>query len=150
MKKNILSKLFTFLFVCSAVFATAQADTIHVITQSKVDMTSPPTEYYGWGVFPKDTVSYRKVYLNFTLGCGGGCSGWDYTVDIYLVQNTHHKDSTLLEGPTFTVNGSQMDSVKVKKDTTYTTYYDTTTHLTDSNKNTAYTIVQYKNCNLGF
>jgi hypothetical protein len=52
----------------------------------------------------------------------------------------------LIQGPSFTVNGNQVDSVKVKKDTTYTTYYDTTTHLTDSTKNTAYTIVQYKNC----
>ncbi len=148
MKKTIFARLFAILLLGFALSANAQsADTTHVMTQNAVVMTSPPLGYYGWGVFPADTASYRKVYLNFTLGCPtGGCSGWDYTVDIYLIQNTHHKDSTLMQGPTFTVNGNQDDSIKTKKDTTYTTYYDTTTHLTDSTKNTAYTIVQYKNC----
>ena len=148
MKKNIFVNLFIAFIFGLGISAQAQsADTINVITQNKVDMTSPPLGYYGWGVFPADTVSYRKVYLNFTLGCPvGNCSGWDYTVDVYLIQNTHHKDSTLIQGPSFTVNGNQLDSVKVKFDTTYTTYYDTTTHATDSTKNTAYTIVQYKNC----
>ena len=148
MNKNIFLKLFPFLALFFAWNAVGQkADTIHVITQSKVHMTSPPMSYDGWGVFPADTVSYRKVYLNFTLGCPSPkCSGWDYTVDIYLNQNTHHKDSTLINSPAFTVNGNQMDSVKVKKDTTYKTYYDTTNHITDSNKNSVYTIVQYKDC----
>lgn len=146
MKKYIFVNLLLIFIIGITPSVNAQiADTFNIVTNVDT-MRSPPSGYYGWGVFPADTVSYRKVYLNFTLGCGGGCSGWDYTVDIYLIQNTHHLDSTLLEGPTFTVNGGQMDSVKVKKDTTYKTYYDTTTHLTDSTKNTAYTIVQYKNC----
>ncbi len=148
MKKNLLFKLFPLLSIFFTVSVSAQTpDTIHVITQSMVHMNSPPMSYNGWGVFPADTVSYRKVYLDFTLGCPSPtCSGWDYTVDIYLNQNTHHKDSTLLQGPSFTVNGNQQDSVKVKFDTTYVTYYDTTLHATDSNKNAAYTIVQYKDC----
>ncbi|HTB30841.1 MAG TPA: peptide-N-glycosidase F-related protein [Bacteroidia bacterium] len=148
MKKNILVGFLVALMFGLTLSANAQmADTIDVITQNKVHMTSPPAGYYGWGVFPADTVSYRKVYLNFTLGCPTGtCSGWDYTVDIYLIQNTHHKDSTLVQGPSFTVNGNKQDSVKTKKDTTYTTFYDTTTHSTDSSANAAYTIVQYKNC----
>ncbi len=148
MKKAILASLFPLFVLLFTISVTAQTpDTIHVITQTKVHMTSPPASYDGWGVFPADTVSYRKVYLNFTLGCPSPrCSGWDYTVDIYLNQNTHHKDSTLMQGPAFTVNGNKMDSVKVKFDTTWVTYYDTTTNATDSTKNAAYTIVQYKNC----
>jgi len=146
MKKYIFINLLLIILLGISVSASAQiADTFNIVT-NRDTMQSPPKGYYGWGVFPADTVSYRKVYLNFTLGCGGGCSGWDYTVDIYIVQNTHHKDSTLVEGPSFTVNGNQMDSVKVRFDTTYTTYFDTTTHKTDSNKNAAYTIVQYKHC----
>lgn len=146
MKKYIFINLLLIALIGISASASAQmADTFNIVTNQDT-MTSPPKGYYGWGVFPADTVSYRKVYLNFTLGCGGGCSGWDYTVDIYLIQNTHHKDSTLEQGPTFTVNGNQMDSVKVKFDTTYTTYFDTVTDLTDSIKNAAYTIVQYKNC----
>lgn len=69
--------------------ANAQvADTFNIVTNIDT-MKSPPTAYYGRGLFPADTVSYRKVYLNFTLGCGGGCSGWDYTVDIYIVKKNH-------------------------------------------------------------
>jgi hypothetical protein len=148
MRKNIYVTPLLIIMLGISLFAKAQhADTIDVITQNKVHMTSPPLAYNAWGVFPADTVSYRKVYLNFTLGCPSPhCSGWDYTVDIYLNQNTHHKDSTLIQGPSFTVNGNQMDSVKVKKDTTWVTFFDTTTHTTDSTKNAVYTIVQYKNC----
>lgn len=148
MKKNTLISLFTLLILGLTICVSAQTpDTINVNTQNAVGMTSPPMSYNGWGVFPADTVSYRKVYLNFTLGCPSPtCSGWDYTVDIYVNQNTHHKDSTLIQGPSFTVNGSQMDSVKVKPDTTYVTYFDTTTHVTDSTANTMYAIIQYKNC----
>src|ERR1700733_10092754 len=127
MKKYIFINLFiAVLFGISAPANAQMADTFNIVTNVDT-MKSPPSTYYGWGVFPADTVSYRKVYLNFTLGCGGGCSGWDYTVDIYLIQNTHHKDSTLIQGPSFTVNGAQMDSVKVKKDTTYTTFFNATT-----------------------
>jgi hypothetical protein len=148
MKKITFIKVSLILLIGFTLRINAQSpDTINVITQNAVDMTSPPMSYNGWGVFPADTVSYRKVYLNFTLGCPSPhCSGWDYTVDIYLNQNTHHKDSTLIQGPSFTVNGSQLDSVKLKRDTTYTTYFDTATDLTDSTANTVYTIVQYKNC----
>ncbi len=146
MKKNSFIKLFPLIAILFSVSVNAQ-DTIHVMTQNMVHMTSPPMSYNGWGVFPADTTSYRKIYLNFTLGCPSPkCSSWDYTVDIYLNQNTHHKDSTLLHGPTFTVNGNIWDSVKTKKDTTYTTFYDTTNHVTDSTKNAFYTIVQYKDC----
>ncbi|NNM94575.1 MAG: T9SS type A sorting domain-containing protein [Bacteroidia bacterium] len=147
MRNNISAVLLPVIF--SLLFQTAwaqPADTIYVTAPNNVRMTSPPAGYLGWGVFPADTVSYRKVYLNFTLGCGGSCSGWDYTVQIFLRQNTHHLDSNLVQGPSFTVNGSQMDSVKVKFDTTYKTFYDTVTHKTDSTANSPYTIVQYKIC----
>src|SRR6185312_2439415 len=121
-----------------------KADTIHVIAQNKTHLA-----YYGsystMAAFPPDTNSYRKVLLNFTLGCPtGGCSQWDYTVDIYLNHNTHIKDSNLVKTPSFTVNGNTKDTAYIKKDTTYKTYYDTTTHKTDSTANTVLTIVQYK------
>jgi len=144
-KNNFIALLVVFILAFTLSAKAQKADTFNIVT-NRDTMTSPPLAYYGWGVFPADTVSYRKVYLNFTLGCGGHCSGWDYTVDIYLVRNTHHKDSTLKKGPSFTVNGNQLDSVKVKKQATYTTYFDTVKHLTDSTKNKVYTIVQYKNC----
>jgi hypothetical protein len=121
-------------------------DTINVYSHKDVHLCCNGA-YNGWGVFPPDTNSYRKIYLNFTLGCPtSGCSAWDYTVDIYLNQNTHKKDSTLIHSPSFTVNGNQVDTEYVKKDTTWKTAYDTTTHLTDSTKNAVYRIIQYKDC----
>lgn len=146
MKKNNFIALLVVSILAFAPAAKAQkADTINITTNIDT-LNVPPRAHYDWAVFPADTVSYRKVYLNFVLGCGGGCSGWDYIVSIYILQNTHHKDSTLEKGPSFTVNGNQLDSVKVKKQVTYKTYFDTVTHLTDSTANAAYTIVQYKNC----
>ncbi len=145
MKKNFFPLVFITLFSILSQNALAQKpDTIHVMAQNKEHMAwyGP---YNAWAAFPPDTNSYRKILLNFTLGCPtGGCSQWDYTVDIYLNHDTHIKDSNLVYSPTFTVNGSIKDTTYVKKDTTYTTYYDTTTHKTDSTKNVAYTIVQYK------
>lgn len=145
MKKQLLFfclALSGFLFINPVKAQTP--DTINVIAQNKVHMN-----WYGafndTAVFPPDTNSYRKVLLNFTLGCpSSGCSAWDYTVDIYLIHNTHIKDSTYTAAPSFTVNGKTKDTVYVKKDTTYTTYYDTLTHATDSTANNPYTIVQYK------
>jgi len=133
-----------FLFAYSLQPKCQNVDTINVLAQNKVHMGSNGS-YYNWAVFPPDTNSYRKVLLNFTLGCPtGGCSQWDYTVDIYLNHNTGIKDSTTKQAPSFTVNGNIMDSIHISKDTTYTTSYNSTTHLTDSTKNTAYTIIQYK------
>jgi len=145
MKKiPLLLSVLALFFASFNVSKAQRPDTINVLAQNKVHMN-----WYGvfpaWGVFPPDTNSYRKVLLNFTLGCpNSGCSPWDYTVDIYLIHKMGIKDSALDKAPTFTVNGGIDDSIKIKKDTTWTTYYDTNTHTTDSTANVPYTIIQYK------
>ena len=49
-----------------------------------------------WTVFPAAGNSYRKIMLNYTLGCPiGGCSEWDYTTAIYANIPTGEMDSTL-------------------------------------------------------
>jgi len=143
MKKiNLILTLISFLSF-NQLFSQSP-DTIHVIAQNKTHMGSYGS-YTTTAAFPPDTNSYRKVLLNFTLGCpSGGCSQWDYTVDIYLNHDTHIKDSNLVKTPSFTVNGTTKDTVYINKDTTYTTYYDTTTHKTDSTANAVLVIVQYK------
>ncbi|HXB10779.1 MAG TPA: peptide-N-glycosidase F-related protein [Bacteroidia bacterium] len=148
MKTSLSLPVVVLFFLLSGISVKAQnPDTIHVFSHKAVHLGGHG-DYYGWGVFPKDTTSYRRIFLNFTLGCpGSGCSAWDYTVRIFLKYNTKVKDSTLLQAPSFTVNGGIKDTVYIKKDTTYSTYYDTNTHKTDSLANAAYTIVQYKDTN---
>jgi hypothetical protein len=144
MKTNItlLFFLLTLLFTTS-VYAQ-KPDTIHVFSH-KATHLGGHGNYYGIAAFPPDTNSYRKVFLNFTIGCpSGGCSQWDYTVRIFFNYNTHVKDSVLKKAPTFTVNGSIKDTLLAEKDTTYITKYDSATHKTDSTANAAYVIVQYK------
>ena len=74
MKTKLLS-LFSTLF-CITLIA---GDTTTVRIHDHTDMT-----WYGnydeWGELPDATKDYRKVYLNYTMGCAtGGCSDWDYT-----------------------------------------------------------------------
>lgn len=140
----LFTSLLSFVLLTGSYSFAQKPDTIHVFSHQAVHMGGHG-DYYGWGVFPKDTASFRKIYLNFTLGCpSSGCNGWDYTVRIFLKYNTKVKDSSLQKAPTFTVNGNKQDTVYIKKDTTYSTYYDTITHKTDSTANLPYTIIQYK------
>jgi hypothetical protein len=143
-KYFIVFTFFIFSFFGVLPVSAQKTDTINVLAQNKMHMGGYGA-YDAWAVFPPDTNSYRKVLLNFTLGCpSGGCSAWDYTVDIYLNHKPGIKDSAYTKSPSFTVNGKIKDTVYVEKDTTYTTYYDTLTHVTDSSKNSPYIIVQYK------
>lgn len=142
-----MKKLLLLSFVLSSLIISAQhPDTINVYSHQKVQLTNYGA-YNGWGVFPPDTGSYRKIWLDFTLGCATGhCSAWDYTVNIYIRKDTHINDSAWDHAPTFTLNNAIVDSALTKKDTSYKTFYDTATHLTDSTANKAETIIQYKNC----
>lgn len=73
----------------------APGDTTRVRAHDKVDMTWYQG-YKAWGVFPAAGKSFHKVDLNFTIGCAStGCSDWDYTVTMYLLQPTGLMDSTV-------------------------------------------------------
>ncbi|MDI1234748.1 MAG: peptide-N-glycosidase F-related protein [bacterium] len=68
----------------------SKGDTTRVITHSKVVIKTNPsigsTTYPAWGVFPADSIKYRKVYLYMEFGCAPGlnCGEWDYINSIYL------------------------------------------------------------------
>ena len=88
MIKKITLSVFSFML-----FATGFAingDTARIITHSKVIIKTNPsvgsTIYPAWGVFPADSVKYRKVYLYMEFGCAPGlnCGEWDYINSIYL------------------------------------------------------------------
>ena len=142
MKRTLLS-LFTTLF-CLTLFA---GDTTTVRIHNNTDMT-----WYGnydeWGELPDATKDYRKVYLNYTMGCAtGGCSDWDYTSQIIVRHRTGEIDSTLQTAPLFTVNGTIMDSIHYSADSTYSLFWDTTTNTIDSILYTYYEIIEFNDPN---
>ena len=63
------------------------------------------------GEFPSGD-SFRKVLMHFDMGCASsGCSGWDYDVHILLRNRTNKLDSNLVLAPSYSLNGSSLDSI---------------------------------------
>ena len=92
MIRTLLS-LFTTLF-CLTLFA---GDTTTVRIHDNTDMT-----WYGnydeWGELPDATKDYRKVYLNYTMGCpSSGCADYDYTTKIEVLYRTGEIDTSFNE-----------------------------------------------------
>ena len=142
MKTKLLS-LFASLF-CVTLIA---GDTTTVRIHDHTDMT-----WYGnydeWGELPDATKDYRKVYLNYTMGCAtGGCSDWDYTSQIFVRHRTGEIDSTLQTSPLFTVDGTITDSINYSSDSTYFHFWDTTINTIDSTLYTHYEIIEFNDPN---
>ncbi len=94
-KLSLVILLFAFLSQIKA------ADTARVITHNKVVIKTNPsagfTQYTSWGVFPHDSIKYRKVYLYMEFGCAPGlnCGEWDYINNIYLQRKGGVKGDSL-------------------------------------------------------
>jgi len=121
---------------------TFAADTTIIRVHDATDMT-----WYGnydeWGVFPDGSETYRKIYLNYTMGCAStGCSDWDYTTIIQVLHRTGEIDSTLQQTPAFTVNGVGVDTLMII-DTSYIYYWDTLTNMLDSIISTPVEVVNF-------
>lgn len=130
-----------FLLIAALIFSgqqtlfAAEGDTTVVTSHDKQHMKFPPgnRRYIKTAVFPDGTTSYRKIIMNYTLGCPpGGCSEWDYTTSVDVLVPTGTYDSTLTQYPRFTVNGVARDSMHISFDTTYVTFFNSTTMTTDS------------------
>ena len=69
-----------------------EGDTTWVQAHDNVDITWWGS-YDQWASFPPQTVDYSRILCYFTLGCAsGGCSDWDYTVQLTLVDtNTNEQ-----------------------------------------------------------
>ena len=138
-----MKRVLTLLLAASTYFATAGPnDTTSVTVHNAVDMT-----WYGnydvEALLPDGSTSYRQILMHYTMGCAStGCSDWDYTTIIELMDETGVIDSTLRQAPMFRVNGGAPDSVIIAWDTTYTTFYSPTVG-TDSTANSPMTIVRY-------
>src|SRR5579862_1206416 len=91
MRKSILLLLLLPSIFLTVRSAAAGEDTIVIVSHNAVHMN-----YYGnfdaWAVFPDTTHHYRKIILQYILGCPtGGCSAWDYTTQVYA---EHHPNDS--------------------------------------------------------
>ena len=103
-----MNKLFLLLaFLCSVAYS--QNDTIKVRSHNQTDL-SEHGAYDQTVIFPQEN-SYEKILMNFTMGCAsGGCSDWDYTVSVYLMEPTGTSDLEKFElARLITPYGSYMD-----------------------------------------
>ena len=86
-KLHLIILLFTF---TNNAFSS---DTTIVRIHDHTDMTSYGN-YDTSGVLPNDSLTYRKIYLHYTMGCAtGGCSDWDYTTQIFVRHRTGEFDT---------------------------------------------------------
>jgi len=92
MRKSLLLSI---IFLTSSALWSAVGDTTVVTSHQKTDMTWYGS-YKDWAVFPDGNTSYYKIIMEYTMGCAsGGCSDWDYTTRINLLQSTGVMDSTV-------------------------------------------------------
>ena len=140
--KNFLS-----LITLCVTFSVFAGDTTIVRIHDHTDMT-----WYGnydeWGVLPSDSLTYRKIYLHYTMGCAtGGCSDWDYTSQIIVRHRTGEIDSTLQTTPNFTVNGSVMDTVFFSAMPVIIYFWDSINSSIDSTFSDSIQIIRYNDQN---
>lgn len=105
MKRLLLSISVLLSFVVEA-----QNDTVFVPAQNNAQLT-----WYGnydtVAVFPTEG-EFEKINMNFVLGCSdGGCSHWDYTVSVYLMEPTGMMDSSIASIDTLTTDSTQIDTL---------------------------------------
>src|SRR4051812_36934660 len=102
----IRMRSFALLFLLMSTFAVfaGPGDTVRVQTFT---FGSPQN---AWFVFPSDTVRFEKILMKYTLKCNPAqspaCGEWDYLTYTYLYKHTGLQDSTLINQPFFTVNGT--------------------------------------------
>lgn len=64
----------------------------------------------AWFKFPKDTVRFEKILMQYTLKCNPAqnpaCGEWDSGTNTYLYKHTGLLDSALVHQPIYTINGA--------------------------------------------
>ena len=97
-----------FVFIRNA--KAGPGDTIHVQTFT---FGSPQD---AWFVFPSDTVRVEKILMKYKLKCNPAqnpaCGEWDYLTYTFLYEHTAKLDSNLLYAPSYTIEGTNPDSVR--------------------------------------
>lgn len=129
--KRIFTLIFSIILLTNIAYSD-EGDTTIIYSHDHTHMN-----WYGgwnqWSVFPDNNMSYNRVWLEYTLGCpGGGCSEWDYTTNVEILEHTGVIDSTLKSHAIFKVNGTAVDSIFISYDSIWATYFNTNTNATDS------------------
>lgn len=102
--------LFIFFITFTLSSQAAPGDTTSVFVHNATNMTSYGN-YDQEGVFPDGSKSYRKVLMTYTLGCASsGCSGWDYTTQIFFRRPTSNYDSTIIHLDTISTTPLTVDT----------------------------------------
>ena len=83
--------IFIFIFLFSS-FSFSQEDTIFIQAHDYIDL-----DWYGdydaLAEFPDNNTTYRKILMHYDMRCSSsGCSGWDYTTKISLLQPSEDLD----------------------------------------------------------
>ncbi len=105
----ILLISFTYLFPSNSFAGPGDTTVVQAFTFNS------PRE--GWVVFPKDTVSYEKVLMYYTLKCNPAqspaCGEWDYLTYTNLYEHTGNFDSLMHMHSQFMINGLSPDTLKL-------------------------------------
>ncbi|MBL7914603.1 MAG: T9SS type A sorting domain-containing protein [Bacteroidia bacterium] len=110
----------------------AEGDTTSIRVHNAINMNWWG-QYNQWGVFPAPGTTYRRINLDFTLGCPPtGCSDWDYTVQVEALHKTGALDSTLESAPLYVINGASPDTIFGNSNPVYEYFFNTTTQSVDS------------------
>ncbi|HLP18978.1 MAG TPA: peptide-N-glycosidase F-related protein, partial [Chitinophagales bacterium] len=89
--------LFAFAFFLSLVSFAATGDTTIIVAHHASNLAGPPSNDDEWVVFANTNVTYQKIIMRFTLGCGTpACSHWDYTVNTELGKKSGTLDSSIV------------------------------------------------------
>ncbi len=105
----VFTLLFASLFSLSSFSATGDTTWIRVHNATELTWWGA---YNDWGDFPDGTTEYRKILMNYTMGCpSAGCSNWDYTTRITLRLPTGEIDTSIARIDTISQNPVVLDTV---------------------------------------
>lgn len=107
MKQSFLLSVF---IVISAIVVAAPGDTTRVQVHDAVDMVW--YENYDQAVtFPTNNTTYSKILMHYTMGCAStGCSDWDYTTKIELLNPLGYNDSSIASIDTISTSPLLIDT----------------------------------------
>lgn len=104
---------FTTLFaalLCGFSLFAGPGDSTVVRAIDHLDMTTNRT-YKVPAYLPSQTTTYNKILMVYTLGCAStGCSDWDYTTSIKLIDYTGVNDSDIFSIDTVSTNPLVLDT----------------------------------------
>lgn len=110
MKSYFLQTTVVFLISIYASYA-ASGDMTTVVSHDSTELTWHGG-YAETTLFPDGSKEYQQILMDFTLGCSsGGCSHWDYTVQIQVGEPTGIFDSTIAQLDTVSQNPLQIDTI---------------------------------------